>query len=213
MRHNRIKELRKKHKLTMQALADKVGTTASQINKLEKGERRLTAEWMYRLAEALDVQPIDIFPHDKKDAQKTNAQALEEAPFEAKLLNTRKDDKWSFFEKSFENKLPANAAPALIQIKQDDLEPDVSRGDYVLINTNDKDPRTAGVFVTIDKDKNYHMRMCKHISKEGIDYIQTIDVEKVKDAKGQFVLKKTKALKPAESLEIAGRILAHWHWL
>jgi transcriptional regulator with XRE-family HTH domain len=212
MRHNRIKELRKKNKLTMQALADKVGTTASQINKLEKGERRLTADWMYRLADAFEVAPVDIFPRGKNEAKK-QTEEQQEADFEALVLNTRKDDKWSFFEKSFENKLPANASPALIQIKQDDLEPDVSRGDYVLINTNDKNPETAGVFVTLDKLGNYIMRMCRLIQKDGNDYIQTIDVEKVKDSKGKLTLKKTKSLKPATEIQIAGRILAHWHWL
>lgn len=215
MQHNQIKELRKRNKLTMQALADKVGTTASQINKLEKGERRLTADWMYRLANALDVAPIDIFPKNKQK-QVSAPSEMKAAPapdYDVSVLNARKDDKWQFFEKSFGNKLPPLAIPALIQIKQDDLEPDVSRGDYVLINTNDIHPDPAGVFVTLDEQNNYHMRMCKLIKKDSDSFIQTIDVEKVKNPKGQYVLKKTKALKPAHSIKIAGRILAHWHWL
>ena len=41
---NRLRELRKAQGLTMEALAGRTNTTASQINKLEKGDRRLTAE-------------------------------------------------------------------------------------------------------------------------------------------------------------------------
>lgn len=35
-------------------------TTASTIDKLEKGKMTLTQEWMYRLAEALDVHPVEL---------------------------------------------------------------------------------------------------------------------------------------------------------
>lgn len=43
----------------MEDLAARVrpATTASQINKLEKGQRRLTYEWMQRLADALGCTP------------------------------------------------------------------------------------------------------------------------------------------------------------
>jgi transcriptional regulator with XRE-family HTH domain len=46
----------------MQALADRVGTSAPQINKLEKGERRMTVDWMTRLAPALGIEPKDLLP-------------------------------------------------------------------------------------------------------------------------------------------------------
>lgn len=59
---NRLREFRDLAGLSMQALADRVGTTAPQINKLEKGERRLTLDWMTRLAAALDIEPKDLLP-------------------------------------------------------------------------------------------------------------------------------------------------------
>ena len=62
MASNRLKELRDLAGLSMQALADRVGTTAPQINKLEKGERRLTLDWMTRLASALGIEPKDLLP-------------------------------------------------------------------------------------------------------------------------------------------------------
>lgn len=35
-------------------------TDASTINKLEKGKTRLTQDWMRRLADALEVSPLDL---------------------------------------------------------------------------------------------------------------------------------------------------------
>jgi phage repressor protein C with HTH and peptisase S24 domain len=59
---NRLREFRDRSGLSMQALADRVGTTASQINKLEKGERRLTLDWMTRLATALGIDARELLP-------------------------------------------------------------------------------------------------------------------------------------------------------
>jgi len=48
--------------LTLEAIARLTGTTAAQISKLEKGERRLTVDWMARLAPALGVEIADLLP-------------------------------------------------------------------------------------------------------------------------------------------------------
>lgn len=44
----------------MEALAQLVGTTASQINKLEKRQRRLTDDWLVKLSQALKCSPGDL---------------------------------------------------------------------------------------------------------------------------------------------------------
>lgn len=61
-KRNRLKELRNAAGLSMDQLALKVkpATSASQINKLEKGIVKMTLHWQYRLAEALQVHPIEI---------------------------------------------------------------------------------------------------------------------------------------------------------
>lgn len=61
---NRIREFREGARLSMQALADRAGTSAPQINKLEKGERKLTVDWMIRLGQALGVDPKDLMVID-----------------------------------------------------------------------------------------------------------------------------------------------------
>ena len=57
---NRIRELRKAQGLTLKQVAKIVGTSDQQISHLEKGRRRLTAQWMERLAEALNCHPADL---------------------------------------------------------------------------------------------------------------------------------------------------------
>jgi transcriptional regulator with XRE-family HTH domain len=52
---NRVRELRIKAGLSQDELARRMGTTRSQIAKLERGERRLTDKWIERAAKALGV--------------------------------------------------------------------------------------------------------------------------------------------------------------
>lgn len=46
--------------MSQSALAKLAGTSQPQIDRLEKGERRLTEDWMRRLAKHLDVRPMDL---------------------------------------------------------------------------------------------------------------------------------------------------------
>lgn len=57
---NRIRELRQAKGLTIKRLAELVRTSNQQISHLEKGHRRLTLEWMARIADALACHPSDL---------------------------------------------------------------------------------------------------------------------------------------------------------
>jgi transcriptional regulator with XRE-family HTH domain len=59
---SRIAYLRKQRGLSLRDVAHGAGTTPAQIQKLERGERRLTLEWMQRLARALGVEIADLLP-------------------------------------------------------------------------------------------------------------------------------------------------------
>ena len=54
---NPLKSLREAAGLTQAQLAERANTSQSQIDRLEKGERRLTTDWMVRVAAALGVEP------------------------------------------------------------------------------------------------------------------------------------------------------------
>lgn len=64
---NRLRELRKKAGLTLQEVAEGAGTSNPMIGMLERGERKLTVEWLERIAPVLGVKPSDILSDLKKD--------------------------------------------------------------------------------------------------------------------------------------------------
>lgn len=74
---NKIRALREAAGLSQQALADKVvpQTTQPQIDRLEKGERRLSLQWMERLALALGVRPSQLIDDAKPEGE--NAPTLQ----------------------------------------------------------------------------------------------------------------------------------------
>jgi len=77
--HLRLKDLRNRAGLTQASLAERVGTTNVQIGRLERGRRRLTDDWMSRLADALGCQPEDFFAGQKSqgDGNEALTQVLE----------------------------------------------------------------------------------------------------------------------------------------
>jgi phage repressor protein C with HTH and peptisase S24 domain len=65
---NRIREIRKKLKLTLEQVAEAAGTTNQHLGMLERGKRGLTLEWMERIAPALGVEVAELL--DTTDARK-----------------------------------------------------------------------------------------------------------------------------------------------
>ncbi len=61
----RLREMRQAAGLTQIRLAGMVGASQAQIMRLEKGDRRLTFEWMVRLAQVLGREPADFFTADR----------------------------------------------------------------------------------------------------------------------------------------------------
>lgn len=57
---NRIAEIRKLRKMTMAQLGAAVGTEATTINKLEKGQIRLSVDWLEKIAAALKVSVAEL---------------------------------------------------------------------------------------------------------------------------------------------------------
>ncbi len=57
---NRIREIREQRGLTQAQLAEAIGTTQPTIYRLELGRRKLTVEWMQKIAKALNVNTADL---------------------------------------------------------------------------------------------------------------------------------------------------------
>lgn len=64
---NRIKELREAKGLSLEQVADAAGTSFQQIHRLERGKRRLTDDWMRRVAPALGVAPAALLSDQSPD--------------------------------------------------------------------------------------------------------------------------------------------------
>jgi len=57
---NNIQAIRKQTGLSQQDLGRRIGTTGQQIGHLESGRRKLTQDWLQRLAAGLDCAPADL---------------------------------------------------------------------------------------------------------------------------------------------------------
>lgn len=60
MVQSRIREIRKEKNLTLQDVAERAGTTAQTIGRLETGMRTLSLKWVNRIADALEVEPATL---------------------------------------------------------------------------------------------------------------------------------------------------------
>jgi transcriptional regulator with XRE-family HTH domain len=80
---NRIQEHREARGWTLEILAEKMGTTHTQVQRLEKGKRKLTQAWMVRLADAFGLAPSDFLP---KPVAKTPLY-LAQAPIEKSVVD------------------------------------------------------------------------------------------------------------------------------
>jgi transcriptional regulator with XRE-family HTH domain len=56
----KIRDIRKSRGLTLQALADRVGTTAQTIQRLETGNMTVSVDWLTRIGNALDLAPAQL---------------------------------------------------------------------------------------------------------------------------------------------------------
>lgn len=60
MIQSRIREIRKARGLTLQQVAERIGTTAQTIGRLETGMRTLSIDWVERIAGALEADPSEL---------------------------------------------------------------------------------------------------------------------------------------------------------
>ena len=66
---NRISEIRKARGMTLVEVAKRANTSNQQISHLERGRRKLSYEWMERLATALSCHPMDLLSNPPTDTR------------------------------------------------------------------------------------------------------------------------------------------------
>ncbi len=98
---NLIRQVRLLRGLTQPQLAQKVGTTAATVSRLEQDQMTVSTEWLDRFAAALDVHPSDLLERRSRPA----IQVLGKAGRNGRVIDSG-DDKVSL-------DLPANDAVAI----------------------------------------------------------------------------------------------------
>lgn len=73
---NRLREIREIKKMTLEQVAKGAETSIQQVQRLEKGDRRLTTVWITRLSKALGVRPSEIVPDLADESYPPDAQEL-----------------------------------------------------------------------------------------------------------------------------------------
>lgn len=70
---NNIRKVRLQRDMTLKEVAAGANTSYQQIEKLEKGQRRLTDDWLFRMARALECAPTELLqtPGDLKEVAKS----------------------------------------------------------------------------------------------------------------------------------------------
>ena len=61
----RIKALRKQRKFSQEALANKAGTSAKYLSRIELGRENPTLDILLRLSDGLDVEPYELFSFEE----------------------------------------------------------------------------------------------------------------------------------------------------
>lgn len=176
---NRIREIRKRRGLTGKELADKVGTDQVNISRLENGKRKLTEEWMRRIAKALEVTPADLITAPLlQDFQDDAAEYESEA--EAHLLRAMKQRNlvpWIIRSNCLENLGIMEGQVRTFDLSQEAVE-NVATGSVVLARLyergNRNEVRTVirqfvapGLLVTNQKVTNLAVTL-DHPNVEGI---------------------------------------------
>jgi len=206
---NRILELRKSKGLTLAQLADKTGSTAQQIGRLEKGERRLTTDWMEKIAKALEVLPEDLMSPNHGErvvipeiSFQTNADGSQ---VKTKNPNVAESDnvlsEWSLPKQLLANQVGSDSTMRIIQVMGDSMQPEFNPGDRVMVNTADRLPSPPGVFVLWD-GFGLIIKRCEMVPHSNPARVI------LSSANANYATYEMNATE----LDIQGRVVGKWQW-
>jgi len=143
----------------MEALARLVDTSASQINKLEKGQRRLTDDWLRRLALALQCDPGELIDDlssarrptvglDPKEHVFLPVCSLAGIDTEGPGAGVGHFLNYAVFRIDWLNSVSTAPPDELVvfTVEDDSMEPTLRSGDHVLAERTDNQMRGDGIY-------------------------------------------------------------------
>lgn len=155
---NNLRELRKKAGLSQLELADKLNTTQGMIGLLERGERKLSPDWLKRISQILSCSPLDILP-DLNTLTPTvqpnqNSVSIEMIDAAACCGNGIENFMenvigfWQIPKTEFQTITFANPESVkMLRVFGDSMEPTLKDGDWVLVDTSRNAVDSDGMFL------------------------------------------------------------------
>lgn len=106
---NRLREFRKARKLTLEALAERAGTSAAQISRLEKDQRGFAKAWAERLAPHLGTTWWELLGAPSSGLAESGAPL---APPEPPDSDARRDEEFAEITEALHAMLTEHRMPA-----------------------------------------------------------------------------------------------------
>lgn len=84
----RIKELRTERRLSQERLAEMMGANVTYVSSVERGKENPTLDFLLRVADALDAEPVDLFAFswlrlNERELRKKLRAAIDKADLDA----------------------------------------------------------------------------------------------------------------------------------
>lgn len=159
---SKLREIRLSKGLTLAELARRAGTSASQVSKLENGYRQLTAQWVRRLAEALQCETEDLLapgagtggPATRNKNWWAEFQSLPVFDLNARIEPDNEPMVQGAlyvqaFRQDWLQALPVSRPEklAVFRIDNDSMEPTLMPGDHVLVELSSNRLGRDGIYI------------------------------------------------------------------
>lgn len=143
---NKIREWRQKRGWSLQRLADAAKTTKGQVDKLEKGHRRLTVDWMVRLAKPLGCDPREFMPQkDASESAKPRKPPKNEEPLAIRIIG-----KGGALSKIARPVFLEGSADAYaVKVSNKEMDPMYRNGQILFVDPRKKAAKGSGVVVSL----------------------------------------------------------------
>lgn len=169
---NNIKKLREERGLSQERLARLVDTSGPQIHRLENGDRKLSHDWMVRIARALDCEPVDLISEPSQlfhEKNKGNADfvgpipiPIDEIPVYGTVsgsgtMTAKIDDSFIEGTRARPPMLEGVKNAFYVRVIGDSMEPRYEQGELVAVNA-DRMPSKNQDCVIITEDGDAHIK-------------------------------------------------------
>ncbi|WP_103728909.1 LexA family transcriptional regulator [Novosphingobium sp. HII-3] len=153
---NRVRALRAERGWSLAELAERAGTTASQIMKLEKSQRRLDLNWIERLACAFEISSTELMSGQEEN--------LPTNPFLIPLVGEIAAGNWREAIQHHEHMIfppveGLSKAAFALRTRGDSMDRIIPDGGYVVIDPGEADLREGKVYAVMNSEGETTIKM------------------------------------------------------